>query len=118
MAFLLLLLLPSVAYADFNSFLTHVNNLIINPLISLLFAVAMMYFLYGVYVFIANQTNEEKRTNGRNHMIWGIVGITVMMGVWGLLNIVTKTFNIKGIDPQNNNVRLEPYNPTWPPTGR
>lgn len=100
-----------VAYADFNSTLANINSLIVNPLIALLFALAILYFLYGVVEFIANQENEEKKTKGKSHMIWGIIGITIMMGVWGILNIVLSTLDIKGINPERNEVDLNDYTP-------
>ena len=99
-----------VAYADFNSFLTNVDNMIINPLILLLFALALVYFLYGMFEFLSNQENEEKKTTGKSHMLWGIIGITIMMGVWFFLNVIISTFNIKGIKINDGkiDVKLNP----------
>ncbi len=105
-----------VAYADFNSFLTNVDKQIINPIITFLFALAVVLFLYGVFEFIANGNNDEKKTTGKSHMIWGIVGLTIMMGVWGILNMVLSTLNIpKGqIDPEDGKVVLPDYKPPTP----
>ena len=77
----------------------------------LLFALAVVYFLYGVFEFISNQENEEKKTTGKSHMIWGIIGIVIMMGVFTILNIIMRTFNIEGINPQQGTVQLPNYNP-------
>ena len=100
------LLFTNVAYASVDSFVSNINKLIINPLIILLFALAVVYFLYGVFEFISNQENEEKKTTGKSHMIWGIVGIVVMMGVFTILNMIMNTFNIQGINPQEGTVQL------------
>ena len=97
-----------------NSFIENVNQLIINPLIILLFALALAYFLYGVFEFIANQDNDEKKTSGKSHMLWGIIGITIMMGVWAILGIILNTFGITGINPQQGTVDLPDYNPPSP----
>ncbi len=99
---------PRVAYASFDEFLTKVNSEIINPLILFLFALAIVFFLYGVLEFVLNQENEEKKTTGKSHMIWGIVGITIMMGVWTILGIVLNTLNIpkSEIDPEQGKVEL------------
>ena len=101
-----------IAYAastTFDGFITNVDNIIINPLILLLFALAVVYFLYGVLEFIMNQENEEKKTQGKSHMLWGIIGITIMLGVFAILNIILKTFNISGIkvDQNNSSVQLK-----------
>ena len=105
------LLFTNIAYASVDSFVSNVNRLIINPLIILLFGLAVVYFLYGIFEFISNQENEEKKTTGKNHMIWGIIGIVIMMGVFTILNIIMRTFNIEGINPEEGTVQLDDYNP-------
>lgn len=104
------LLAPKVAYASFDDFLKKVNSEIINPLIIFLFALAILFFLWGMLEFIINQQSEEAKTTGKSHMIWGIIGIAIMMGVWTILNIVLNTLNISEneINPQEGTVKLEP----------
>lgn len=103
----------NVAYAGLDSFLANVSAQIINPAIELLFALAIVYFLYGVFEFIRNQDNEEKKTTGKSHMMWGLVGIAIMLGVWGILNLILNTLNISKseIDPEAVKVDLKEYNP-------
>jgi len=102
-----------IAYAastNLDGFITNVDNMIVNPLITLLFALAVVYFLYGVLEFFMNQENEEKKTQSKSHMLWGIIGITIMLGVFAIINIILKTFNISGIkiDKDNSSVQLKP----------
>ncbi|OGJ15240.1 hypothetical protein A2585_01835 [Candidatus Nomurabacteria bacterium RIFOXYD1_FULL_39_12] len=82
--------------------------MIINPLIGFLFALAIAFFLYGVLEFFMNQENEEKKTTGKSHMIWGVVGITIMLGVWTILSIVLNTLGISKseINPEEGTVNL------------
>lgn len=65
-----------------------VNNAILTPLITLLFAVAVIYFLYGLFRFIQNQGNEKEIEGGKSQMVWGIVGIAIMVGVYGILHLI------------------------------
>ncbi len=96
-----------VAYASVDSFIANVNKEIINPLILLLFALALAYFIYGVFEFIGNQNNDEKKTAGKRHMLWGVIGLTIMMGVWTILGVILNTFpNIKGINLREGTVTL------------
>ncbi len=106
------LLFTNVAYASesVDAFIANVNRLIINPLIIFLFALAVVYFLYGIFEFISNQENEEKKTTGKRHMVWGVVGIVIMMGVFTILNMIMNTFNITGINPEQGTVTLPPAN--------
>ena len=109
MNFLIHLFGTQIAYASVDSFIANVNKEIINPLILLLFALALAYFLYGVFEFIGNQSNDEKKTTGKKHMLWGIIGLTIMMGVWTILGVILNTFpNIKGIDLDKETVNLPP----------
>jgi uncharacterized membrane protein YidH (DUF202 family) len=105
------LFFTNIAYASVDSFVAKVNELIINPLIIFLFALAVVYFLYGVFEFISNGDSEEAKTKGKNHIIWGIVGIVIMMGVFTILNMIMNTFNIENIDPKEGTVELPDYNP-------
>ncbi|MCX6752487.1 MAG: hypothetical protein NTZ87_03240 [Candidatus Nomurabacteria bacterium] len=104
------LLSTKVAYAtstNLNQFITNVDSMIINPLIIFLFALALVYFLYGLFEFIANGANDEKKTTGKSHMLWGIVGLTIMMGVWAILGIILNTLNIQDqIKPEQGEVNL------------
>jgi succinate dehydrogenase/fumarate reductase cytochrome b subunit len=97
-----------IAYASLNSFIGNVDILIINPLILFLFALAVVYFLYGVLEFLMNQENDEKKTSGKSHMLWGVVGITIMLGVWTILGIVLNTLGISKseINPEQGTVQL------------
>ncbi|OGI96405.1 hypothetical protein A3I25_00020 [Candidatus Nomurabacteria bacterium RIFCSPLOWO2_02_FULL_42_17] len=83
--------LVAVAYADFDAVLRKVNQTILNPLIALLFAVALVMFIWGVVEFTANAGNEEKRTTGRQHILWGIVGMIIMISVFGIMRLITGT---------------------------
>ena len=89
-----------------DAFIANLNRLIINPLILLLFALALVYFLWGVLEFMVNQDNEEKRTTGKKHMVWGIVGITIMVGVFAIMNLILRTFNISGVNLKTGEVQL------------
>jgi len=95
-----------VAYASVDTFVANASRLIINPLILLLFALALVFFLYGMFEFIANGDNDEKRTIGKSHMLWGIIGLTIMMGVWFILGIILRTLNINYVDPEKGTITL------------
>lgn len=76
---------------SFDSFLHNINNQIITPLIYLLFTLALIYFLYGVFLFIKNADSPDKRSEGAKSMIWGIVGLFIMLSVKGIINLILRT---------------------------
>lgn len=65
-----------------------INDAILTPLIVLLFALAVIYFLYGVAKFVRNQDNQSELEEGKQHMVWGVVGISIMVGVYGILHLI------------------------------
>ncbi|MEK7128813.1 MAG: hypothetical protein AAB471_01140 [Patescibacteria group bacterium] len=87
---------PLVAYAaspdTLDGFLGRVSQYILNPLIGLVFAAAMVYFLWGVFDFIRNNENDTDREEGKKHMLWGIIGMFIMVAVYGIIGIITGTF--------------------------
>ena len=75
-----------------NNFFQKLANQIINPFIAIFVGVALLYFIWGVIEFIAQSGNEEARTTGKKHMIWGIIGMAIMVGVWGIIRILMSFF--------------------------
>lgn len=67
------------------------TTFIINPLIVLLFAVALMVFVWGVIEYIAKADSEEGRTTGRRHILWGLIGLAIMTAVRGILIFLQNT---------------------------
>jgi succinate dehydrogenase/fumarate reductase cytochrome b subunit len=85
----------NIASADkVDEFIQKLNEHILNPLISLLFVCAFVVFLYGVVEFIWNANNEQERSRGAQHILWGVIGMVVMISAWGILAIVRGTFGI------------------------
>ncbi len=102
-------MLPLVAHAaSIDEFLGKVNAKIINPLIELSFIVALVVFLFGMMEFIRGASNEEKRTKGKQHMLWGIVGFLIMFGVFGIITLLANTFGIKNVEVTNDNQTFTP----------
>lgn len=66
---------------------------IINPLILLMFGAAMIVFFWGVIQFIYNADNENKKSEGKQHILWGLIGLFIMVAVYGILNLIIATIN-------------------------
>lgn len=85
-----------------TSLITFINTVAV-PLI---FAVAFIVFLFGVFrYYIAGGTNAEKRKEGTQLIMYSLIGFAVMIVVWGLVNLVVGTLGIT-----NNN---QPALPTF-----
>ena len=89
------LALPLVSFAAINNISdvgTFIINTINNILVPVLFAIAFIVFIYGVFkTFILGAGSDDAKESGKNLMLWGLIGFFVMVSVWGLVNILTGT---------------------------
>jgi hypothetical protein len=69
-------------------------RVIINPIISVAFAVALVTFLVGIIEFISDGEKSDGRKKGRDHILWGLIGMGIMFAAFALLRLVTGTFGI------------------------
>ena len=77
-----------------------VSDVIINPILGVLFALALVYFLWGMASFVIHAQAEDKRTEGKRHMINGLIGMTVMVSVFAILEFALSTFGVTNpVDP-------------------
>ena len=81
-------LVPIAAHAQaFQNFITTISGGL-NTIIIFLFLVATVIFLWGVVRYISAGGDEDKVSEARNMIIWGVVFLAVMLAVWGFVNIV------------------------------
>ncbi len=88
-------LFVSIAYAadSVDSLIANINTYIINPFIAFLFVLATVLFLIGmIRYYIAGE--EKDRETGKKHMAWGLVGMFIMISVFGIMRIIVNTFGI------------------------
>jgi len=75
--------------------LGYITCIINNSVIPFIFAIATVMFIWGaVKFFIIDADEEAKRDQGKQFMIWGIIALTVMLSVWGLVAILGDTFGV------------------------
>lgn len=84
--------------AALNDFLSKVVVEIINPIILLLAALAFVLFLWGVFALVRRAGDSEARAEGRQAILWGLVGLVVIFGAYGIINIALDSFGLENID--------------------
>lgn len=86
------LVVPSVAMAqapsDFKSLVALFLNYI-RLFLVLVFGLTFLMVIWGVMrAWIFGQGNAEKIEEGQQIAIWGVIGLVVMVGVWGIVTII------------------------------
>jgi len=77
-----------------NATLTKIVTLIIDPAVLLIFSVGFLLFVWGLVEFIYDPADSGKRENGKRHMIWGIIGMFIMISTAGIISIIDDTFDL------------------------
>ena len=77
---------------DITGLIDKLKTVIFNPIIRLLFAAGFVLFLWGAARYLLNADNDQERSTGARHMIWGIVGMAVMAFAQSILAVLENTF--------------------------
>lgn len=87
-------LFPLIASAQSAQTIYTVISNFVNQLIPFMLALALLAFFWGMVKYIWAAGNAEGQADGKKIMIAGIVGLFVMVAIWGLVNIIANTFAI------------------------
>jgi uncharacterized membrane protein len=79
---------------EFCELMKGIHETIVNPAIALLFGLATVVFLWGLVQYVINADDQEARSTGQKHMIYGIIGMVVMVSVFGIITLILDTFGI------------------------
>ena len=109
----LALLVPAAASAqtitDVNSLTYKLTNLG-NTFIEVLIGFAVIWIIYQVVMAIVKSGSDDAKTH-RTAVIWGIVGLFVIMAIWGLVRILSNTFRTDNNAPINQYPSVQYPNP-------
>lgn len=86
---------PLAAFAQDAESIIRTVNRVLGLLIPIVFTVALLYFLWGLAQYILNAGDAEKQKEARDHMIWGIIALFVMIAVWGLVGVLGRTIGVQ-----------------------
>ena len=82
------------------------TDYIVDPAILVVFAAGFFFFVFGLVEFMWNLNEGSAQSQGKQHMLWGIVGMFIMVSVYGIVALISNTFGL-GIDPQNGTYNVD-----------
>lgn len=71
----------------------------------MIFSAGFFLFLWGLVVFIFKLDEGGDHKEGKDHMLWGIIGMFVMVSVGGIMAILNNTFNLQATNPDVNRIQ-------------
>lgn len=87
------LLLPRFTLAQglstnaFDKLLTNLEENL-EDIITFLVLVATVILIFGIVKYVGSGDDEDKVTQGRNLIIYGVIGLATIIMLWGLVRIV------------------------------
>lgn len=87
-----------IKFSSLLDILIWVKCIIVVAIIPLIFALALVFFLWGVMKFIM-ASDSTKKEEGKKFIVAGLIGLFVMTSLWGIVNIVSKTLGTGSVVP-------------------
>jgi len=81
---------PGTSITNIGGVLCKVNELL-NAIIPILVTLGIIYFIWGIVSYVI-AGDEEAKSAGRDRIIYGVIGLAVIISVWGLAVILRNTF--------------------------
>ena len=76
---------------------------ILRTIIVIMFPLATAFFLWGVIQYISSSNDEKKLKDARQKIIYGVIGLFMMVAVWGIVRAIVTSF---GLD-ENPSVNID-----------
>ncbi|MBI2038707.1 MAG: hypothetical protein HYT22_00270 [Candidatus Niyogibacteria bacterium] len=92
------LLVSAQLPSEVTNFSTRLNA-VFTGIIGIIIALAGLVFLWGVFKFVSAAGDEKAREIGRQFIIWGLIGLTVMFVFWALVSILVEFIGGQGTIP-------------------
>jgi large-conductance mechanosensitive channel len=105
----LLSFVPSaLAAVDMTAFGRVVDPIISNiiyPIVGLMFGIAVLVFVYGVIQMIIHGNDPDSRKKSQNTMMYGVIGLFIMVSAWGIIWVISNTVKELGQTRQTTTIR-------------
>jgi hypothetical protein len=88
--------------------LDRIEMYVIDPIIAVIFSLGLLLFFVGIVEFLWGIKDGKPSDTGKQHMLWGLVGMLIMVSVYGILNLIINTFEL---DDAMDTSRIQNVNP-------
>jgi predicted membrane channel-forming protein YqfA (hemolysin III family) len=86
-----------------------VNNIqpLLNAIIPILITIGVVYFIWGIVQYVIAD-DEKAKDAGKNRMMWGLIGLFVIVTFWGLIQVIGNTLDVQDVDPSGT-INITPF---------
>jgi hypothetical protein len=76
--------------------LERIKSFVIDPILAVIFTLGLFLFFVGIVEYLWEIKDGKTDGDGRNHMVWGLVGMLIMVSVYGIINMIVNTLELDG----------------------
>lgn len=71
-----------------------ISDAIILPIISVVFGIAVVVFVWGIFEYFVSSADPVKRATGAQHILWGVIGMFVMVSAYGIIRLIASSIGV------------------------
>jgi uncharacterized membrane protein len=75
----------------FGKIIDPIISHIVVPIVQLMFAVAIIVFVYGVIQMVIKGEDAEARAKSKMSIMGGLIGMLIMLSAWGIIYLISNT---------------------------
>ena len=79
---------------DFGDLVNRIVARVVKPLITLIWALSLLFFLWNVVRYLQSGMSEENRQEIKKTIGYSLLALFVMSAVWGLVSIIDETLGL------------------------
>lgn len=83
---------------DFKELVDFMLTTLVRPAVDLILAAAVVFFLWNIMQVIRKSDQPDELEKFKSKAVWGIVAIAVMFSMWGLVNFLTSSARLSGVN--------------------
>ncbi len=84
----------SIQNSPAGSVISKIIDAIVVPAVEFIFALTVLIFIWGLFKMIAHGDDPAARSEGQKHILWGVIGMAIMISVYGIIYVITDTVSI------------------------
>lgn len=69
-------------------------SVIVVPIVTVVFALAVLYFVWGAAGLIIYKDDADKRKETEMHILWGVIGMFIMISVYGIIRLIANSIGV------------------------
>lgn len=81
-----------------DKLLLKISTIIIYPVLVVVFAYAFFRFMWGLFQFMFSLSQGGKIDDGKQHMLWGTIGMVIMVSGYGIVQYIDNTIHSTATD--------------------